>query len=84
MWRQFVDWALIHEMGETYRPKEKVIRDVLGRILKVGDRQDMLVVLRDELSKEIAKLEEATRPYNARLIEAMANRLLALVRATDS
>ncbi len=41
IWRKFVDWSLIFEMSQTYRPKEELLRKLLTEILNAKDcRED--------------------------------------------
>lgn len=80
-WSRFVGWPLILEMGQTFRPKEQLIRALIGRVLNAKDQKETLAALRQDLAKAIGELEDATRPQNASLIEAMAKKLLALVQA---
>ena len=78
-WRQFVDWPLILEMGQAFRPKEATIREIIGQILQAKDRKDLFTPLRERLSKAVCELEDVTRPHNTSLIEAMAKKLQLLV-----
>jgi hypothetical protein len=80
-WSRFVGWPLILQMGETIRPKEVSIREIIGRVLNTKDQIDALAALRQELSKAVGELEDATRSQNASLLEAMAKRLQDLVKA---
>jgi hypothetical protein len=45
---------------------------------------DKMPALRDELSKTAGEMEDATRDHNAKLIEAMVQKMLALVASTGS
>jgi hypothetical protein len=78
-WSQFVGWDLILKMGETYRPRELQIRELIGRVLNAKDDKETLTAVRRDLSKVVGELEDETRAPNACLIEAMAKKLLALV-----
>ena len=80
-WSQFVGWPLILEMAETFRPRDRAIRGLIGRVLEAKDQKETLTNLKQELAKAIGELEEATRAQNASLVEAMARRLLDLVKA---
>ena len=44
----------------------------------------MPAFLRDLLSKTAGEMEDATRDHNAKLIEAMVQKMLALVASTGS
>lgn len=80
-WSQFGGWELILEIGNVYRAKEKIIRDLIGQILNSKDAKDQLNALRQKLSAAIGELEEGTRKQNAALIEAMSRVLQDLVKS---
>lgn len=79
-WSQFGGWPILLEIRNTFQLKQGLIRELLGRVLNKKCNKDSLATLRQELSKEIGELEDATRKQNAVLIEAMATKLLALVK----
>jgi nucleoside 2-deoxyribosyltransferase len=78
-WARWVGWPLILKMGEVFRPREQVIRELIGRVLNAKDRKEKLTGLREQLATALGELEDATRAPNTSLVEAMARRLLALV-----
>ena len=79
-WSRFVDWPLILEMGNVFRPREQSIRVLIGRVLRAKDQLETLTALKKDLSDTIGELANATRSQNASLIEAMATQSLALVK----
>jgi hypothetical protein len=83
IWSRFVDWSLIMAIGDAFRSKEKVLREVLGQVLNPNNQRE-LATLRQELAQAVRELEDATREPNAKLIEALSKKMLALVQARDS
>jgi hypothetical protein len=82
IWAGFVDPELLASMRDNYRAGELVIRDLIGRVLDARDKRETLAALRRELSEAVGKIEDATRALNAELIKAMAEKLIALVKAS--
>ena len=80
VWANFVDWSVIHQMASDYEPAEQSIRKLISDILKVRDKQDQLVPLRQELSNAVRKLAAVTEPQNCVLIKAMSQKLQSLVQ----
>jgi TIR domain len=80
VWSQFVDWSLLQQMIDAYRPREQSVRELIGKVLNAKDQMNTLAMLRGELSKVVGELEDATREPNASLIAAMSKKLLALVQ----
>jgi hypothetical protein len=56
---------------------------LLTQILKTRDQPGEQVQLRKKSSEAVADLERSTTPQNARLIEAMANKLLKSLQPPD-
>lgn len=81
VWAKFVDWSNIHQMASDYEPAEHDIRELIGHVIKLRDRQDELLALRQRLSSAVGRLAAATGPQNSLLINAMSQRLQSLVHS---
>lgn len=79
-WSQFGGWELILDLANTFRPKEKEIRELIGQIFNARDNRDQLRALREKLSTAIGELEDGTRKQNVGLIERMSQTMQDLVK----
>jgi hypothetical protein len=81
VWALFVDWDNIQQMTKNYEPAEQAIRGLISEILKVRDKPEDLVRLREQLSGAVKQLTTATGPQNSLLIKAMSQKLQSLVQS---
>lgn len=84
IWSHFIDWSLIREMTDAYRSRDGAVRDLIGRVLASKDRMETMPALRQDLSKAIGEMEDATRGLNAKMIAALLEKLLERVRPDAS
>jgi hypothetical protein len=80
VWSHFIDWSLIREMSEAYRSRDGAVRELIGRVLSSKDRKEAMPAFRQDLSKAIGELEDATRVLNAKMIAGLLENLLERVR----
>jgi hypothetical protein len=69
VWSKFIDWNVLLEVANNFEPIEQEIRQVISRILSSPDKPNQFPELRRQLSNAVAKLAEATRPANTKLID---------------
>lgn len=79
VWANFVDWSTIHEIARKYEPAEQTIRELIDKILQIGNNSTELSSLREQLSNAVRQLAAATEPQNKLLIKAMSQKLQSLV-----
>jgi hypothetical protein len=84
IWRNFVSWEDLLKMATEYRPREKEIRAIIGRIGQVKGKTELIVPLQRELSNTLHELQEKVRPLNSMLIKQMTNKLCDLVPETST
>ena len=78
-WSKFVAWPQLLRMAQDYEPRERIMRDIVGRILESQGQPQTLEKLRTELSDVVLDIESKTRPANTLLIRAMGTKLQELV-----
>jgi hypothetical protein len=68
VWADFVDWQILQNMSEKWRPLEAKIRECCAQIREAQEKPDALPDLRASLAGTVEQLETTIRPLNTELI----------------
>jgi hypothetical protein len=82
VWGGLVDWTLLEQISEEWRPRDQRIREICA-LLSAATTAQKIDEQRGPLVTMIEDLETTLRPLNQNLIIQMASRLLDVVRRTD-